>query len=68
MTHINLKELPNLGSHEDFYTAGADLAERGQRRETVDAIVEVSLTGRSPESETPMPVRGFAATGGLGLW
>jgi hypothetical protein len=68
MFTINLKDPPNLGFDEGIYLTDADRANGGQLHERGDAIVEVSRAGRSPERQVPTPVRGFASTGGWGLW
>ena len=68
MTSINLKEFPSLGTDEATYRTDPDRANGGQLRERGDAIVEVSRAVRSPERQTPTPVRGFGAAGGLGMW
>jgi hypothetical protein len=68
MTSINLKELPSLGTDEATYRTDTDRANGGQHRKLVDSIAGVSVAGRSPERQTPTPVRGFGAAGGLGMW
>jgi len=68
MLTINLKELPSLGSDEGVHSSGADLTDGDQHSELVRAIAGVSVAGRSPERQAPTPVKGFATTGGWGLW
>lgn len=64
-----------LGSDEGFYATGAQLtkenakalirvAEGGQHRELVDAIVEVSVAGRAPKQEPALFALAIAASYG----